>query len=339
MDLSAGGLAPSSSRRTPGSTTRLPPGYTRFSSPTARPEVSYTISDTRTSTISTTRTVHLATPPQSQSQSGSKKGKGFALPQSRPLSSRVSPLDTQEKVFDSPGAEARFVELSDEPTDSSEEEMPPPRKSLAGRETGVANTPPVVESRIPRGARTSAGPSSERDKMALDEEGQNGGTMSSPGHANGSSDTEQNPPTPPSSRQVQAGEGKLDQPQSSSPGPSQPADDAALARPHPSQQRTNGHAHDQDPRSDEGYATSSTGPSSDPFAAQSDEIEFRDSEFDDSELPGSQNPRTVSKRPLDVINEESEGDQSGREGKKARRSASPEVRSRSTSSDSPSLEG
>lgn len=320
MDLSAGGLAPSSSRRTP--------GHARFASPTARPEVSYTISDTRTETVSTTRTVHLATPPKSQQSGSGKKGKGFALPQGRPLTARVSPLQAQEKVFDSPEGEARIVELSGS---ESEEEMPPPRRSLAGRETGVAKTPPAVESRLARDARRAspAGPSGESGRTVGNEAGQNGHTMSSPGRAGGSSDTETNTPTPPSGRDAPSGDEQHDQLHSSSPGPSQPGDGAALARPPPSQKRTKGHAQEREPHSDEGYATSSSGPSSDPFVNQSDEIEFRDISFDDdfSQTQDTQDTQEVSKRPLEAINEESEGDHSGRESKKARRSQSPEVRS------------
>ncbi|BGP29254.1 hypothetical protein JCM10296v2_000992 [Rhodotorula toruloides] len=339
MDLSAGGLAPSSTRRTPGSSARLPPGCTRFASPTARPEVSYTISDTRTETLSTTCTVHLATPPKSQQSGSGKKVKGFALPQARPLTARFSPLEAQEKVFDSAEAEWGVVELSGS---ESEEEMPPPKRSLAGRETGVAKAPPIVESRIARGAKraSSAGPSGEGGRTARDEGGQNGHAMSSPGLPDGSSDTETNIPTPPSGRGASSGDGQHDQLHSSSPGPSQHGDDAALARPPASQQCTKGHAQEREPHSDEGYATSSAGPSSDPFVNQSDEIEFRDISFDDDfsqtqdtqDTQESQDIQESLKRPLEAINEESVGDQNGRESKKARRSQSPELQLETPSS-------
>ncbi|BGP22046.1 hypothetical protein JCM10295v2_000923 [Rhodotorula toruloides] len=327
MDLSAGGLAPSSSHRTPGSSSRNPTGYMRFASPTARPEVSYTVSDTRTSTVSTTHIVHLATPPESQPSGTGKKSKGFALPQDRPLTSRVSPLDAQEKVLDSPGVETRIVEMSGSESGSSEEEMPPPRRSIAGKETCMAKTPPVIEWKIPKGARraSSAGPSGEGGMTAPDKDGQKGRGMSSPGPTNGSSGTENNTPTPTSGRQTSGRDDEPDQLRSSSPGPSQHGDDVALARPPASQQRAKGHFQDQVSHLDEGYATSSTSPASDPFVVQSDAIMFRDADFD-GDFSQSQDTQTSSKRSLEAINEESEGDQNGREGKKARRSPSPEAR-------------
>ncbi|GEM11978.1 hypothetical protein Rt10032_c18g5995 [Rhodotorula toruloides] len=312
MDLSAGGLAPSSSHRTPGSSSRNPTGYMRFASPTARPEVSYTVSDTRTSTVSTTHIVHLATPPESQPSGTGKKSKGFALPQDRPLTSRVSPLDAQEKVLDSPGVETRIVEMSGSESGSSEEEMPPPRRSIAGKETCMAKTPPVIEWKIPKGARraSSAGPSGEGGMTAPDKDGQKGRGMSSPGPTNGSSGTENNTPTPTSGRQTSGRDDEPDQLRSSSPGPSQHGDDVALARPPASQQRAKGHFQDQVSHLDEGYATSSTSPASDPFVVQSDAIMFRDADFD-GDFSQSQDTQTSSKRSLEAINEESEGDQNG----------------------------